>query len=456
MTIKPTSEDFDFLKEFQTNRALEKLVPQKPVALKCLLWLFEHKLDFGERNRPLAQTEIEEAILIFEPQHKADGGRVPWTYYNEIVSDLQEFFLRHDEEKNELYFKEYAISFCGLIYRTLKAQFNPSQIKQICIDLCRSLELYETESDFLSWYNIQWTTFKPALGLEIDKLERRLAIAVEKLVANRKLNLDEGKILETLKEVKKQFDEIKLEFEALQEAFGQLDGIKEQLEIRRIGIESEEILVVLGNSIGFIFDKTDQLTIVGRRLDRIVPKVRQIFSNLNKSLFFKKLDGFIDHVVQKSKLERRGMKKVVTLPGEMKAYEILSITPKFLIVEKDRTLLPPVPKPLKQFISDPKKRTVEENRSKEKLVSQAWIGLAIRRMESVLKVQNEITFSPFFMEALHIGNPPNLSLAVPLAFQTLKYFESQEDIAVEITPSKKVKSEKYNVEIWEMIIRKTM
>ncbi|MFX8373806.1 hypothetical protein ABTL76_19350, partial [Acinetobacter baumannii] len=80
--------------------------------------------------------------------------------------------------------------------------------------------------------------------------------------------------------------------------------------------------------------------IIDKRLDRIQPKMRQLFSNLNKPLFNTRMERFLYHLIENCEEVMFGSKKTIRLPPNIPELSYFKLQQDFTIVERKKDLFP--------------------------------------------------------------------------------------------------------------------
>ncbi len=124
---------FDFYSEIKKDKNYQLLYPDKKVGL-AIIWLYQRILDDTFPSKTFKESDIHEALDKVNPTSTKEDHRRPTDHYNIIVSELQEYFIRYDQEREVYLFKEYGNEFCKQALNTLRSNFDPTQNEKICID----------------------------------------------------------------------------------------------------------------------------------------------------------------------------------------------------------------------------------------------------------------------------------------------------------------------------------
>lgn len=217
------ANNFDLLQEIGRNGAYRLLFPQQEVGMAILYLYSKIKSDAFPDGR-FREQDIHDALVrtrFFESTKNYQ--RQPQLYFNDLISDLQTYFLRFDQDEQLYSFKDYADAFCRHAEATLRANFDPTEIEQICHTLRIELEACESEKQFVHWLDTTFDAFRPKMKLQLDQLERQIDISVKEIRAT--TQLADTPLLETLKLIDDKLDAIRLQNRELRAAFQELKTV---------------------------------------------------------------------------------------------------------------------------------------------------------------------------------------------------------------------------------------
>ncbi|WP_246361552.1 hypothetical protein [Moheibacter lacus] len=200
----------------------------------------------------------------------------------------------------------------------------------------------------------------------------------------------------------------------------------------------------------FIKYINDRLNSIDRKLDRIQPKIRQLFSTLNKPAFNSKIEKFISFLLKNSELDN---KKNIIFPQKIPCPVVHIPTPNFTIISRDKELFPPKPKERKQY----KQNESVISKNKEKVLAKIKEIDTIRKWEdlilSEIALRGQLNLSEVFFRILKEEN--NSQIAVTALFNLIKYtYNNPEKLRLAIEKSLETKDEFKNVSLWKMSITK--
>lgn len=413
--LSKSDDNFDFLSEIRKGNIYRLLYPDEIAGL-AIIWLHNGILNNTFPERVFKESDIHRALEIVSVKSDAKDKNTPWEKYNAIISDLQEYFLRYDDEKRVYAFKEYAYDFCNRAFEILKANFDPTKIEKICVDLRRKLEKIKEEKEFKYWFEIDFDVFKPLLKSQIDFLDRQIDKSVSEL--RFKTNSPETKITEKLRDIDTQFEKVRRQNIELRAAFKEIDNIKEILETKVLSEENQEIGNRVFEALSFFREMNYNLTLIDIRLDRVQPKIKQLFSTLNRPFFNARVETFLRILLEKSTIDNDASKKRIIFPGNIPTPVIYDITPNFTIFERRKELFPVQRKDRVVYHENDKNRENAFNLSRTKIEQQDKITKLVEEIESELEKKGKLPFAPIFFDILK-ENENGFDLAVNLTHRLI-------------------------------------
>jgi hypothetical protein len=448
---KLASTEFDFLSEISKGYTYHLLFPH-PKAGLAIIWIYERIQCGLFPDKTFTESDIHDALQAVNKSSISNNSRYPWEVNNSIISDLQEYFLYFDEARQVYKLKEYANEFCRHASNTLKASFDPTIIEKICFSLRERLDHYKEKDDLNDWFQIHFKTFQPHLRQQIDYLDRQIDHSVHEMRQN--LNMVKRDIAAVLKKIDERFDLIRKQNKELRSGFSEMDLIRRVLEAYTIQNDNQQIGDMIYDAVSFFQEMKQTLSLVDSRLDRIQPKVKQLFSNLNKPLFNSRVENFLNYLIAKSTIKTaKNGKKTLEFPNHIQRLSPYGQKMDFTIFERKKDLFPL--KARKRFIAQENEEVKASvfGQFREKLIQQDDISIWIDKIKADLNINEKINFSVYFFAVIREGNERELSLAVSLTYRVLKIFESNPRYHLTIQPIL-VTHPLYKISLWEMTIQK--
>ncbi|MDR6784596.1 hypothetical protein [Pedobacter africanus] len=443
---------FDFLKEISKGSTYNLLFPD-PRAGIAVVWLYQRVENGSFSDKTFTENDVHQALYFAAKINGSNAERNTWEFNNRLIADLQEYFLYYDEARQVYKLKEYANEFCRRASNILKASFDPTVIEKICLALREKLEECIAREKLEDWFGIHFRTFQPQLRQQIDFLDRQIDHSVAEMRQN--LSIRDKNITLMLKQIDDRFDLIRKQNNELRAGFSEMDQIRRKLESFSIENEDNKLGNLIYEAITFFQEMKQTLSLVDSRLDRVQPKVKQLFSNLNKPLFNTRVERFIGYLIGQSKViaSKRSMKSFIEFPSGVTTLKIYQDRMDLCIFERKKDLFPI--KATKRFVAeeDEKARAVVFDTFSKKLQQQDLISNWIDRIMNDLVPSGKLKFSNYFF--LCIGKDDNLDigLGINLAYRCLKVFGQHHSYRLLITDELVVGKET-NISLWEMIIEK--
>ncbi len=444
---------FNFLLEISKENSYRLLFPD-PKAGMAIIWLYE-KLENGAfTDKFFKEADIHDALLNVSSVNLNNGQYHLKEQYNSIISDLQEYFLRYNEDKQQYSFKEYAYTFCRHAQETLKSFFDPTQIEVICTSLRDKLISCSTKEKVLEWFNLDFSVFKPHLKNQLDYLDKQIDQSVADLRENKKLSLQEGTILDTLRQIDERFEIIRSQNKELRTAFRATEEIRRLLNKYAEQYDSDEIHKNTNAAISFFQEMRHVLLLIDKRLDRIQPRIKQLFSNLNKPLFNVRIEKFLGYLIRNSAETNVEGRKELSLPDGIHQTITSFAVSNFTIIERKSDLFPVKPK--KRIIA------IETAELKQKAfattISQIFQQDEVTRWISIIAKQlageKQIDLSDYFFRIMQEENGDNnLDLAISVLYRTIKRYEQQKQYRVIINPAITKSQQGIKTIIWQITIQ---
>ena len=391
--------NFDFVKEIKEPGVYQLLFPKKEVGLAVMV-LFQKIEDKSLPDGKFIEKDLHDAFA----QISKATERYPKEIYSAHIEELQEYFLDYNQETQKYYFKDYAYRFYSYAKETLKGNFSPTHIEKICIHLTASLRQRETLEDLKFWLTAEFKKYEPDLREQVDFLDRQIIESVNKLKYNN-TNSDK-KFIELLQEVEINLDKAQEQSRELAAAYSETKVIRSILEKREdTDSEADDLIADVHFFIKYLNERLDS---IDRKLDRIQPKIRQLFAVLNRPQFNSKIEKFLHFLLEKSTVNGR---KDTLLP-EIICNPILHIdTPNFTIIERERELFPSKPKKRTAYSENTVK--IEKNRqSILKVLSQQDL---IRKWEqhiiAEIELRGTIDLSKTFFQIMEETNDGQIAVS---------------------------------------------
>jgi hypothetical protein len=440
-----TPTNFNLLHEIGKGGNYMLLYPGPQAGLAILALYLKIKTGAFINNR-FKESDIYNAfeaskMLIGEEEYE----RLPQAKFNNMISDLQVYFLRYDADEQVYSLKDYADAFCRQAEETLLANFNPTKIELICNDLRAKLEQCATDKDIDTWIVTYFDTVKPVLKVQVDQLERQVDQSVKEIRAT--TQLENASILETLKEIDLKLDTTREHNEELRSAFREMKFINRLLDSYSQRIDNPLLFQKISVVKQFFPELKYTLNLIDKRLDRIQPKLRQFFSMLNKPTFSVRAEKFLKFLLRHATVENN---RPVALPLGIPLYSFAAYKASLTIVER-RNLLPPASKPRITYETDFAEREKGTARAREQLsiLDETQRYLDIILAEAAMA---PVLFSSWFFKIVSSKNG-DIETATHVAYALIKHSQRNQHLKIEKGTIKKLNPDYPTLSIWEMTIQ---
>ncbi|WP_421826153.1 hypothetical protein [Larkinella sp.] len=442
------TDDFDFLGTLQRdNLRTYKLLYPDPQLGMVVMWLYDRHLSGAFPAKTFKEDTINQAF-----RELFGHNRQQWQDYANKISDLNEFFLRYDEQLQVYSFKNYAIEFCQRAYDVLLNTFNPTEIEQICAKLRRDLEGAHTVEGYEFWFATNLPAFQPRMKGQIDFLERQIQESVDEL--RKHAYRSDASIQQALEQVVQRLDEIREQNKELTAAFHEIDRIKIHLDELQANNQWPSLQEPIDNAFVFFAEMLRDLRIVDRRIDRIQPKLRQLFGTLNQPLFNGRVERFLRHLLVESEFVRDSSgRRQLQLPENIHPLLIHISTPSLPIIERKEF-------PTKRFSIAQKSQQNQSDRrnafatSAERIRRQSVVERWVGRFEQLVQQQGEAQFDSFF-QAILIEENNDVDLAVRVAYRVFRQFTNNPHYSLSVDNQTLVEYKTQpSLSSWQMIVQK--
>jgi hypothetical protein len=444
-----TSLPFNFIEAIQRLETYRQLFPEE-VEIMVIITLYERLKAGYYENDFFSEEEIHRLFVDFQKGKEKDE-----KYYyqksrnKDRLKKLLRFFLSYDEEKRLYSFQEYAYAFCDLSKKTLKGALTPTEIEVICRDLKEELNAArENDEKLMKWFDISLDAFETRLAQQTDFLHQQIDGAVRQL---RKDVLDqERKPLELLKQVRDDLTDIQNKNQELRIAFEDTNKIVSLL----IGIDTENEAVIshIRNSQAFFNRIQGKLRSTDRRLDRIQPKIKQLFAILRQSEWTANTERFIHFLLQRSKVQGSGNEKKVMLPDEIRPFSFSGPRSQLLTFKREESLFPTPARPRKSYPVDEDFQEEGKKQLREEMKKINRVEGWINQLMAQLAKDGELDASRSFFEVMEADKDFVLACQVLFGLMDRVYHTPGYD--VHISKHEVVTYDLSKNALWKMTIQK--
>jgi hypothetical protein len=446
MSKSPNSHFFD---EVQKEGMLAKLYPERSVFL-AIVWLYDKILDGTFKDKTFYESDIHKALDKTNPSfQKKNLQRQPKEVNNATIAELQEFYLRRDEERQVYMLKDFAIEICRKAHMVLMANINPSLVEKICAELKDKLDKAENDSTVEEWLNLHFDAFRPKIKEQIDYLDRQVDHSVLQLRIN--IAKQSTEIIEKLKIIDAELETLQEKSRQLRRSLYQIDYIREKLTSFSVKTEISTLADQAYLAASFFQEIKYQLTVVDQRIDRIRPKIKQLFGNLNMPVFNTKMELFIRHLIEKSEVVTVNSSKQIQLPVDVPMKQVKWLRCRFTIVERKIDIFPMKPIARREYIQTEEKVISFTKTAIDKLQTRTRLQEMLDEIEKMLRDKGEFDTSEYFYNTLDKFEG-NVDLAVKILHQIIKKYSKDASTTIEIQKTLQSNTKYEDIALWKMKI----
>lgn len=430
---------FNFTKVIYSDNTYELLFPSRETGL-AIIALYEKIEDGTFEGGFFVEKDLHDA---FEKLNNTKE-RYAKAKYDVGIAKLQEYFLDYNQQTQKYFFKDYAYKFCKHAKETLLGAFNPTRIALICSDLTESLLAINDDEKLRFWLKDKFKKYEPDFREQIDFLERQIVYSVDQLKKESKLTGSE--ITAILMAVNDNLESAQKHAKELRSAYAETRTIQTTLEQKNT--DDIEINDLISDVYVFIKYINQRLSSIDKKLDRIQPKIRQLFSALNKPQFSSKIEKFILYLLTQSKLQSD---KSVKLPAMLPQFQIYQQVPNFVVIDKDRQLFPAKAKPRPAYIQNETVIQSGTQRVLEKITEQDTVHKWEELILSELDLRRSVNLTKTFFQIIR---EQNSQVAVSVLFNIIKLTANDKGFVLET--DHKIQQDEFakNIALWKMNLKK--
>lgn len=444
------SPPFNFAEAIQRPEIYKQLFPDEVEGM-VIIALYERLKTGRYENGFFSEEEIHKFFGSFQKgKENDDGNYYPRSRNKEKIKKLLRFFLSYDEEKRLYSFQEYAWAFCDLSEKTLKGALTPTEIELICRNLKDDLnDAKQDDEALLNWFNINLEAYQTRLAQQTDFLYQQIDVAV------RQLRMDvldwEKEPLALLKQVRDDLTDIQNKNQELRIAFEDTNKIVSLLI--NIDTENEEVINHIRSSQSFFNRIQGKLRSIDRRLDRIQPKIKQLFAILRQSEWTANTERFILFLLQYSSVQGSGNEKKIILPNEVRPLFFGCQRPRLLTFQREETLFPTPARPRKSYPVDEAFQKDSKKQLREEINRINRVDGWINQLMAQLAKDGALNASLSFFEVLKTDK--NFVLASQVVFGLIDRVYGEPQYEVRISEHEMVAPTSSKNALWKIMIQKT-
>lgn len=418
---------FNFTEAIQRPETYRQLFPDEVDGM-VIIALYERLKAGRYQNDFFNEEEIHKLFSTFQKGKDKDEKYYQKSRNKDRIKKLLRFFLSYDEEKRLYSFQEYAYAFCDLSKKTLKGALTPTEIEMICRDLKEDLNAARKDDEaLLKWFDISLDAYQTRLAQQTDFLHQQIDAAVLQL--RRDILDQEKEPLSLLKQVRDDLTDIQNKNQELRIAFEDTNKIVSLL----IGIDTENEAVIshISNSQAFFSRIQGKLRSTDRRLDRIQPKIKQLFAILRQSEWTANTERFILFLLQRSEAQGNSNEKSVIFPNGVGPFSFGGQRSRLLTFKREETLFPTPARPRKSYPVDEAFQEESKKQLREEMNKINRVDGWINQLMAQLMKDGELDASQSFFEVMETDKDFVLASQVLFGLTDKVYREPGYNVRIE-------------------------
>lgn len=221
-----------------------------------------------------------------------------------------------------------------------------------------------------------------------------------------------------------------------------------------IGIDTENETVIghIRNSQVFFNRIQGKLRSTDRRLDRIQPKIKQLFAILRQSEWTANTERFILFLLKQSEIQGSGYEKKVMFPNWVQPFSFGGQRSRLLTFKREETLFPTPARPRKSYPVDMAFQQESERQLREEMKKINRVEGWITQLMAQLAKDGELDASRSFFEVM--GTDKDFVLASEVLFGLIDRVYREQGYNVHISKHEIVAPTFSKNALWKMKIQK--
>ncbi len=415
--MKEDSTPIHLFQELQKEDTYGKLFPERRIGLAIVV-LFQQ---YGAGT--FQESDIHDALA----KTSSTSGRNEWEQYGKAISLLQEFFIVYDQESQWYSLTPYAQEYCKMATKQLRGRVDATRIESICKTLLERLSDNISDHDLEEWFEVHFDAFENELSDQVHFLDGQIKHSVDYLRQSSLIDAENALIV--LKGVNEGLTKVREQNKELRSAYRQLDTIRERLDTIAQYITRTELHDKIGNVNAFFGRIRFVLRAIDQKLDRIQPKIRQLFANLNQPLLNARVEHFLVMLLKHSLVEN----KELYLPKGILTPAIQMPSVNFTVVERKRNLFPAKRKRviLPQINPETAERVKKEHF--QLIATQGTVDRQVALLRNKLYINGSLVFADEFFN-LYDNQENDMGMTVMVFYTLLQESNNDPKCKLEISP----------------------
>lgn len=351
-----------------------------------------------------------------------------WEQYGKAINLLQEFFIVYDQESQRYSLTPYAQEYCKMATKQLRGRVDATRIEAICKALLEKLSDDMGESDLEEWFEVHFDAFESELSDQVHFLDGQIKDSVDYLRQSSLIDADNALLV--LKGVNEGLTKVREQNKELRSAYRQLDTIRERLDTIAQHISLPELQDKIGDVNEFFGRIRFVLRAIDQKLDRIQPKIRQLFANLNQPLLNARVEQFLRILLKESTVEN---KELQLPPGVLQpAIQIQPVN--VTVVERKTNWFPAKRKRVILPKINPEAAEQVRREHFQSIANQNKVDQQVILLRNKLRLNGSLVFEDEFFN-LYDGQENDLGTTVMVFYTLLQESNNDPKRELEISPA---------------------
>lgn len=428
----------DFNLYTEIKQELDYLFPSKKVSL--IIFHLYQRMQMGEIGTTFTEEDILKSIQYVDPAKSNDKQQ----YWNNLIRELQKYFLWRDVEKGTYRFRPYAENYCKGPEEVLREAFNPTEIER---HFKYMLNVFQP-AYFMEWYKGTFLQYTGLLDSQIAALDCQVGKAVMEfrtiVASDREYDLDSLRnMLDTLTGLRHKTGQMTYAFSSSHDITRKLREYQSNPG-ENIYYKEANLVIVYFN------DLRKNLRIINAKIDTLKPKLNEFIREINRQDFYKKYKLFLNHLFTESQVAKGEVVLPPTIPrkpiksGDMMRFTIVKESWEEGKTAPGKTKFHPIAVPRSE---------IEKAYQKDLRLYQARERIQCYRKELQQKLDSasQVDYSAWFHELL-IKEKGDINILSRLTAWVMTYYNRDNMYKVE-TSEEKITNHQYpTISIWKTII----
>ncbi|MCC8198252.1 MAG: hypothetical protein LIP06_06665 [Tannerellaceae bacterium] len=270
-----------------------------------------------EIDSTFTEEDIMKSIQAVDPAQKNDKQQ----YWNQLIRDLQKYFLWRDVEKGTYRFRPYAENYCKGAAELLEETLKPTEIER---HFKFMLNTFQPEF-FQEWYENTFLLYTSKLDSQIAALDCQVGRAVaefrEIVASDREYDIERLRnMLDTLTGLREKTSQMNYAFSSSHDITRKLRGYQNSGGENIYYKEANQVII-------YFNDLRKNLRIINGKIDMLKPKLNEFIRDINRQDFYKKYKLFLNYLLTESQHVKGEVTLPPTIPPKtIRAEEVMQFT----------------------------------------------------------------------------------------------------------------------------------